>query len=191
MTCSEIDRGRKHLNTDESVRGNTSRANHVANERVVIPRLVHLADARELKVADGDPDIRGWTVRTADGKGVGIVHDLIVDADSMKVCYIEARIDSAVLSGSHDQFALIPIRSAALDHEHDVVNLNAAIVDVRSLSPSDREALSENAASSVHDALPVVHTDEARFFGQRRRGREGANYLSPVDEVPRPPNELP
>ena len=181
----------KELHDSESVHGSSDRADHDANERVVIPRLVHLADVHELKVAEGDPDIRGWTVRTADGKDVGIVHDLIVDADSMKVRYLEARIDSAALSGEHDRYALVPIGSAALDAEHDVVNLNAAIVNARSLSPSSREELSAHAARSAHNGLPVVHADEARFFGQRRNGRDGANYLSPVNDVSRPPNELP
>ncbi|MEO7520870.1 MAG: PRC-barrel domain-containing protein [Gemmatimonas sp.] len=144
-----------------------------------------------MRIADGDADIRGWTVQTADGKEIGTVHDLIVDMESMKVRYLEARIYSAALSGDHDRYALVPIASAVLDDDKDVVYLNAAIVDAASLSPSDREALIGQASTSASESLPVVHSDEARFFGQRRRGREGVNYLSPVDAVRRAPNELP
>lgn len=137
-----------------------------SGERTIIPRLVHLADAHELEVAKGEADVRGWTVRTADGKEVGVVHDLIVDAESMKVRYLEARIDHEALSGSKDRFALVPIESAALDRDNSVVNLNAAIVDARSLPPSERQAASDSAASASPDGLPVVHTDHARLTGQ-------------------------
>lgn len=138
-----------------------------ATERTIIPRLVHLADVRELEVAKGETDIRGWSVRTADGKEVGIVHDLIVDSESRKVRYLEARIDHAVLSGNNDRYALIPIESAGLDRDNSVVNLNAAIVDARSLPPSERKSVSENAASAAHDGLPVVHADDERLLAHR------------------------
>lgn len=163
-------------------------------DRDVTPRLMHLADLRELRVASGDPDIRGWRVRTASGEKIGSVKDLIVDTLLMKVRYIEVRIDREVLNASDDRLVLVPVAQAELDDRDDEVTLDAAIVDPRTLPPYDREALArevEPLEHRAHPAHPAPVSDEARFFGQRRRGREGSSYLTLLDDTPRRTNELP
>jgi hypothetical protein len=189
------------------------------DERDVTPRLVHLDDMADLQVADGDPDIRGWDVRTADGEKIGTVKDLIVDTGLMKVRYIEASINKDVLNASDDRHVLIPIGSARLDDDEDDVYLSSSIVDPRTLPPYDRKALSReyevalrerfpgttgafgdagtNRASTDRQATaPLADQrqrddddfyrddlyDDARFFGQRRRGREGSNYIGPAND---------
>lgn len=193
-------------------------------ERDVTPRLVHLDDLNDFQVADGDPDIRGWDVRTADGEKIGKVKDLVVDTGLMKVRYIEASIDKDVLNASDDRHVLIPIGSARLDDDEDDVYLSSAIIDPRTLPPYDRTALSREYELSLRDRFPTSGVigdegtsrgidrapyadqerplaasmgdrvrddddfyggdlyDESRFFGQRRRGREGANYIGPTDD---------
>src|SRR5689334_22900074 len=42
-------------------------------------RLRRLGEMRGYQVASGDPDVRGWWVRTADRAWAGTVHDLVVD----------------------------------------------------------------------------------------------------------------
>jgi photosynthetic reaction center H subunit len=186
-------------------------------ERDVTPRLVHLDDISELQVADGDPDIRGWDVRTADGEKIGKVKDLIVDTGLMKVRYIEASIDKDVLNASDDRRVLIPIGSARLDDDEDDVYLSSAIIDPRTLPPYDRTTLSREYEVSLRERFPSsVGTenasgnpqladrrsdsdddfyrddlyDDARFFGQRRKGRESSNYIGPVnDDITRRQNE--
>jgi photosynthetic reaction center H subunit len=188
-------------------------------ERDVTPRLVHLDDMSDLQVADGDPDIRGWDVRTADGEKIGKVKDLIVDTGLMKVRYIEAQIDKEVLNASDDRHVLIPIGSARLDDDEDDVYLSSSIVDPRTLPPYDRNALSREYEVSLRDRFPRTGSvgtnpastssqtladrrsddedfyrddlyDDQRFFGQRRRGRESSNYIGPSsDDVIRRRNE--
>jgi photosynthetic reaction center H subunit len=46
-------------------------------------RLAPMHQLDDYKVADGEPDIRGWSVRTADGRVAGKVDDLIVDTQAM------------------------------------------------------------------------------------------------------------
>jgi hypothetical protein len=169
-------------------------------ERDVTPRLVHLGDMRDLRVADGDPDIRGWDVRTADGEKIGTVKDLVVDTALMKVRYIEARIDREVLNSADDRYVLIPIGSARLDDAEDDVYLHAAVVDPRTLPPYDRTAiLSREYELQLRERFPSdtpadmadfyrdARFDDVRFFGNRRRGREGASYLSALDGGARGP----
>lgn len=172
----------------------TRHEEEIVVERAGVPRLVHLADMRELRVADGDPDIRGWDVRTADGEKVGSVRDLVVDTQLMKVRYIEARIDREVLNTGSDRHVLIPIGSARLDDSKDDVYLNAAIVDPRSLPPYDRALLlSRDYEVSLLERFPTLadspttdfygdsRYDDRGFFGERRRGREDRSYLSARD----------
>lgn len=153
-------------------------------DRDATPRLVHLADTHDLQVADGDPDIRGWNVRTADGEKIGVVSDLIVDRELMTVRYVEAKIDREVLNAGADRHVIVPIASARLDDDTDTVFLHADIVDPRSLAPYDRALLE-------HADMTMRADQERQFFGQRRGGRDGASYLTPLNDTPRPRNELP
>ncbi len=59
-------------------------------------QLVHLDDLDDFSIAEGEPDIRGWDVRGADGTKVGEVEDLLIDTAAMKVRYIEVKLDRDV-----------------------------------------------------------------------------------------------
>lgn len=59
-------------------------------------QLVHFDDLDDFKIADGEPDIRGWDVRGTDGEKIGKVEDLLVDTSAMKVRYIEVRLDKEI-----------------------------------------------------------------------------------------------
>ncbi|MES2522513.1 MAG: PRC-barrel domain-containing protein [Gemmatimonadota bacterium] len=149
--------------------------------------LVHLADAGNLRVADGDPDIRGWHLHMADGEKVGTIRDLVVDTRRMTVRYVEARIDREALNSSDDRPVLIPIGCAKLDDGNDRVVLNPTIVDPRALPRYDRSIMSDPASGSavsreharlLHEIFPEARdVDQGRFFGDRRRGREATPYL--------------
>lgn len=56
----------------------------------------HLAPLRSLhnhRVAEGDPDVRGWDVYGADGRRIGRVDDLLVDTETMKTRYLSVTLD--------------------------------------------------------------------------------------------------
>lgn len=59
-------------------------------------RLVHFDDVDDFKIAEGEPDIRGWDVRGTDGEKIGEVEDLLVDTAAMKVRYIEVKVDKEI-----------------------------------------------------------------------------------------------
>lgn len=161
-------------------------------------RLVHLDDVDEFKVADGDPDIRGWDVRTADGRKIGHVEDLIVDTGLMKVRYIEAKLDRDITRSDSDRHVLIPIGTARLDDDEDDVYLSTSIVDPQQLPEYDRSRFDRDyevslrgqfggtsadvAGDADNDFYRGEMYDDARFFGSRRRGRETSSYISPSDE---------
>lgn len=85
-------------------------------------RLVRLEELKGFKVAEGDRDIRGWSVKTPDGKKVGKVEELIVDPAERRVRYIEMKADHKALGIEHDRHVLVPIGTARLhDEDNDVL----------------------------------------------------------------------
>ena len=89
------------------------------------PILRRLGDLTDFEVADDNPDVRGWTLRGADGKALGTVHELIVDPQALKVRYLDVELDAGFNSNEHERHILLPIGVAALDAEDDNVFVSA------------------------------------------------------------------
>jgi hypothetical protein len=68
-------------------------AQPAASGRATVP----LGRLRRYKVADGDPDVRGWQVYGNDGQTIGQVDDLLVDPDALKVRYLQIRLARRLL----------------------------------------------------------------------------------------------
>lgn len=80
-------------------------------------QLAHLSDLDDMRIVEGEPDIRGWSVRGVDGETVGKVEDLLVDTASMKVRYIEVRLEKAIAKdiGRTADLTSTPISEMAAD----------------------------------------------------------------------------
>ena len=75
-------------------------------------------DKDDWAVAEGEPDVRGWDVFTADMRKIGDVDDLLADPTTMKVCYITVDLDSEITTVSGEKTVRIPISRARI-HEND------------------------------------------------------------------------
>jgi sporulation protein YlmC with PRC-barrel domain len=84
-------------------------------------KIAPLSDLKDFQVSEGYKDIRGWRVDSADGKEVGKVHDLLVDLDGMRTRYLDVRLLSSIAASHGDRDVLIPIGSARIADEGDVV----------------------------------------------------------------------
>ena len=83
--------------------------------------LASLAELDSFKVADEDPDPRGWDLVGGDGQSVGRVDDLVVDTDTMKVRYLSCTTDG-VAARQDGRRVLVPPAFARLDaHGHRVI----------------------------------------------------------------------
>src|SRR5919202_6130487 len=82
--------------------------------------LVPLSDAKDLKVAEGNPDVRGWDVLASDGTEVGEVEDLLVDPAALKARYLIVELDDQI-AGEEDRRVLIPVGAARLNDDDDTV----------------------------------------------------------------------
>ena len=100
------------------------------NERVHETHNLHrLNELSDFKVAEHDPDIRGWDVRSLDGSEIGKVKDLVVDKEARKVRYIDVHLKNEIyksdkVDGDQDMHLLVPIGAAALHENKDDVRLD-------------------------------------------------------------------
>src|SRR5947199_7582240 len=68
-------------------------------------RLVRLTDMDGWNVAEGEPDIRSWEVRTVGGRELGRIKDLLIDPDAGEVVMADFAITGTALH------ALVPLRA--------------------------------------------------------------------------------
>lgn len=122
-------------------------------------RLVHLGEVKgEFKVAEEDPDIRGWDVRSSDGRNIGKVEDLIVDTGLMKVRYMEVKIDKDAVGGDDDRYVVLPIGEARLDDDEDDVYINVDAAGVASLPTYDPARFDRDHETSLRDRFKGTGT---------------------------------
>lgn len=117
-------------------------------------RLHRLSDSHHYRIASGEPDIRGWEVRTLSGNHLGEVEDLLIDPHRGEVVMLD--VD---LNDSPDRINL-PIRGVQLDRSRRCV-----IVD----SGDIRDAQTLTGHDSLHDDHPR-HDTVDRMEDVRQRG---------------------
>lgn len=139
--------------------------------------LQRLDDLDDFKVADGDPDIRGWSVRTSDGRKVGEVDSLIVDTDAMQVRYLDIDLDRKTLDLKEDRHVLVPISGARLDDDRDDVLLTGLTGAQLLAMPPYRHGQPLAMDNDVRD-----HDTDARQFYGRREGSGRVQRLTLSEE---------
>lgn len=149
-------------------------------------RLVRLGELDDYKVADGDPDIRGWDVKTPEGQRLGKVEELIADPTAERVRYMEVKLDGMAAGGGEDRLTLIPIGTARLNDDTNTVILDRAPEGGFSgLPPYSRDRLTrdyELALCAVYGKPGITNEASGGFYdgdlyadrslyGNRRRSR--------------------
>jgi hypothetical protein len=89
-------------------------------------RLYRLSDTGNYKIAEGEPDIRGWEVRTLAGGDIGEVDDLLIDPQRGEVVMLDIDLKGA------DNHVNVPIRGVQLDRSRRCVIVDSG--DVRDAS---------------------------------------------------------
>jgi uncharacterized protein (TIGR02271 family) len=113
-------------------------------------RIVPLDELSDFKVADDDPDVRGWDVISADGKRVGEVENLLVDTGAMKVRYLDVEVDDDLLETDRDRHVLVPIGYARLDRDDNRIVVDTLqSSDVSQLPAYGNEPLTRDYENNV------------------------------------------
>ncbi|WP_018477685.1 PRC-barrel domain-containing protein [Pontibacter roseus] len=101
--------------------------NELRNER-----LMPLRDMKDYQVAKDSLNLVGWNVLGADGDNLGVVDDLIVDTQALKVRYLSVAPERRFFNTDHDPYMLVPIGVAAFDKKRK--NVFVSYIDSRSIS---------------------------------------------------------
>jgi sporulation protein YlmC with PRC-barrel domain len=126
-------------------------------------RVVPLSQLDDFKVADGEPDVRGWEVLASDGRKVGEVDELLVDTAAMKVRYLDVDVETA--GGGHDRHVLIPIGYARLDDARDCVMLDSAASELGGIPSYYQGPLSREFETSLRQTFSARHGDTGHLGG--------------------------
>jgi sporulation protein YlmC with PRC-barrel domain len=115
--------------------------------------LVPLREMKDVKIVDGDADVRGWDVCTINGAKVGTVDDLLVDRAHGEVVMLD--VD---LAGSN-RHTLAPIRGVQIDRARRIVLIDSADLN----GPADAAALSSRpVATDAPRGADLPPTDTVR-----------------------------
>lgn len=116
-------------------------------------RVVPLGQLDDFKVAEGDPDVRGWQVVASDGRKIGEVDELLIDTNAMKVRYLDVEVENGLMA-EPDRHVLVPIGYARLDRGSDQVMVdNIASTDLRSMPAYDQSPVTRDYETSVRNSF--------------------------------------
>ena len=133
-------------------------------------RLVPLSDLKDYKIAKDSTDILGWRVVGADGETLGVVKDLIVDPQAMRVRYVSAVADRKFFNSGDDHYLLIPIGAAALDKKGK--NVFVSFIDSDSISRFPMYTggtITEDYEYEVRETMLRSHQDAVPDTATQRR----------------------
>jgi hypothetical protein len=105
--------------------------------------LVALSTLGSWKVSEGEPDIRGWDVRTVSGRQLGSVHDLLVDPRASEVVLVDVDLPS------RDRHTFVPIRVVQIDRARRLVLMDSADLPESDLAQAERAIVADRRANDA------------------------------------------
>lgn len=94
-------------------------------------KLVPLRSLDSWSVSEGEPDIRGWEVRTVSGRQLGTVNDLLIDPDANEVVMLDVDLPG------RQAHTFVPIRIVQIDRARRIILMDSADFVVPESDPSD------------------------------------------------------
>jgi hypothetical protein len=132
-------------------------------------RLHRLSESHHYRIASGEPDIRGWEVRTLSGSHLGEVEDLLIDPHRGEVVMLDVDLDNS------PERINVPIRGVQLDRSRRCVIVDSGdIRDAHSAVTHDR-VHDDDRAHDVREGEPdrdVRYGATRDFDGERTRSGE-------------------
>ncbi len=90
--------------------------------------LVRMSKAKHWDLNEGEPDIRGWTVRDRDGDNIGEVDDLLIDPDARVIPFADINYDQFMgMGGKH---RLVPLEMLDLDTDNEIITFHGVKDDL-------------------------------------------------------------
>jgi hypothetical protein len=140
--------------------------------------IVALSTLDDFDVAPGTPDVRGWQVVGSGGLYLGIVSRLLVDTETLKVCYLDIDLANDLVPEGNDRQILVPIEQIYLDRLRSQVSIpSLRALDVLAVAVAHKplrarleDAMRRRTAEAyIKDDLRVVRRPP-RTKGNREKG---------------------
>lgn len=135
-----------------------------------VRHLRPMSEMSKIKIAGGEPDIRGWNVFTSSGREVGEVKDLLIDPTIGQVVMLDIDVEG------NDRRSLAPIRAAWIDRDTKRVVLDAAQIRDDEILPSVTRGSSDDEEWNRFD------DDYRRTYGDRGFDRDTDWQLREADD---------
>lgn len=133
-------------------------------------RLVSMSSLDNWHVPAGEPDVRGWELRTVSGRQLGVVQDLLIDAAGREVVMLDVDVPS------ENRHVCVPIRNVEIDRRTRVVLMDSADFASAS-SPASTSSLVAPRTGVIAD-----HSTERRS-GMQRRAEVDVTRAAAVDRA--------
>jgi len=141
--------------------------------------LTPLKKLGDYKVADGEPDIRGWRTYTSTGREIGKVEDLLVDTKTNEVVMLDVDLER------EDRHTLAPIKSAWIDRDNKRVVINSQYL----VNDEDIPALRKHRRALRKDDSAVAATGAAAAESDEKAREQAKQQAKEDDEAIRRFNE--
>jgi hypothetical protein len=143
--------------------------------------LVAMSTLQTWTVSPGEPDIRGWDVRTVSGRQLGSISDFLIDQSKREVVLLDVDLPGT------DRHTFVPIRIVQIDREKRIVVMDSADLPESDLTRADRDVTGETSPESgtvrypdsdreirrsapkLADSPPAAPTAPERRRAERRR----------------------
>ena len=116
-------------------------------------RITPLRNLNGYRIADGDPDVRGWEVVGGDGRRIGSVNDLLVDTAEDKVRYLDVQLDPGLYRkgvGEEEQFGASTVTEYLV---------RESISDEENRLTADHHLDARHHSGERHVVFPVGHAE--------------------------------
>jgi sporulation protein YlmC with PRC-barrel domain len=112
-------------------------------------QLVAMSTLESWTVSPGEPDIRGWEVRTVSGRQLGVVGDLLIDQAQGEVVLLDVDLPGT------DRHTFVPIRVVQIDRMKRLVLMDSADLPESDLARGVRGTSQAASASGGTVRYPV------------------------------------
>ncbi|HYD51921.1 MAG TPA: PRC-barrel domain-containing protein [Gemmatimonadaceae bacterium] len=119
-------------------------------------RLVPLKELDGYRLADGEPDIRGWPVQTLSGRKIGEIDDVLVDQSTGEVVLLDVDLDGT------KRRTLAPARAVQLQRDRRVV-----LIDSIELRDAEQLPTLARTGEVTAEELARFRDNYSQLYGQR------------------------
>jgi PRC-barrel domain len=121
--------------------------------------LVPMSTLASWTLSEGEPDIRGWEVRTIGGRRLGLVGDLLIDDAAREVVFLDIHLSA----GNRRTF--VPARVVLIDRARQLILMDSADLPDSDAARDDRAG---SAGRSAADGGTVRYPGKDREVARER-----------------------